>query len=253
MRGWRRSMPAAHDADGKDNRKRLDELDQGRQEGGDNRRTRVHPINHDFAPSSWLVGLSSLRFVGAPWVSVTILVLGPALLGGPESIIITGAVRFQSKACPRYPNKAGHCALSPGQAQRCREVAHRLAAIGLQRLVSYDDPRQFRQIEAPDNETQDRSRVVLRLIHTMAFRKWRNDDGRNARARSPPIGFGGRHMVPETTVLVIGYDNQHMRPLGAFLEMRDHIGDVLVSGDDFRIARMLVQIALRFVECDRRQ
>jgi len=43
-------MPAAHDADGKDNRKRLDELDQGRQEGGDNRRTRMYPINHDFAP-----------------------------------------------------------------------------------------------------------------------------------------------------------------------------------------------------------
>jgi len=44
-----------------------------------------------------------------------------------------------------------------------------------------------------------------------------------------------------------------MRPLRAFLEMRDHISDVVVTGDDFRIARMLVQIALRFVECDRRQ
>src|SRR5882672_1318793 len=117
--------------------------------------------------------------------------------------------------------KAGHCALSPRQAQRSREVAHRLAAIDLQRLVPFDDPRQFRQIEAPDNETQDRSRVVLRVIHMMAFRKWRNDDGRNARARSPSIAFRRRHMVPETAVLVIGYDNQHMRPLRAFLEMRD--------------------------------
>src|SRR5260221_8093043 len=163
MRGWRRSMPAAHDADGKDNRKRLDELDQGRQEGGDNRRTRVHPINHDFAPSSWLVGLSSLRFVGAPWVSVTILVLGPALLGGPERIIITGAVRFQSKACPRYPNKAGARALSPGQTQRCREVAHLLSRISLLLLDLYDDPQAFRDSEAPGYQKQGTSCGLLRV------------------------------------------------------------------------------------------
>jgi len=36
-----------------------------------------------------------------------------------------------------------------------------------------------------------------------------------------------------------------MRPLRAFLEVRNHIGDVVVTGDDFRVARMLVQVALR--------
>jgi MFS family permease len=36
----------------------------------------------------------SLRFVGAPWVSVSILLLGRALLGGAESFIITGAVSW---------------------------------------------------------------------------------------------------------------------------------------------------------------
>jgi MFS family permease len=41
-----------------------------------------------------LLYLLSLRFVGAPWVSVTILLLGRALLGGAESFIITGAVTW---------------------------------------------------------------------------------------------------------------------------------------------------------------
>src|SRR6266436_4374357 len=36
-----------------------------------------------------------------------------------------------------------------------------------------------------------------------------------------------------------------MLPLRAFLEVRNHIGDVVVTGDDFRVARMLVQVALR--------
>ena len=38
--------------------------------------------------------LLSLRFVGAPWVSVTILLIGRALLGCAESFVITGAVTW---------------------------------------------------------------------------------------------------------------------------------------------------------------
>src|SRR5438874_1393969 len=38
--------------------------------------------------------LLSLRFVGTPWVSVAILLLGRALLGGAESFIITGALSW---------------------------------------------------------------------------------------------------------------------------------------------------------------
>jgi MFS family permease len=41
-----------------------------------------------------LLYLLSLRFVGAPWASVTILLLGRALLGVAESFIITGAVSW---------------------------------------------------------------------------------------------------------------------------------------------------------------
>jgi Mg/Co/Ni transporter MgtE len=39
-----------------------------------------------------LLYLLSLRFVGTPWLSVTILLFGRALLGGAESFVITGAV-----------------------------------------------------------------------------------------------------------------------------------------------------------------
>jgi MFS family permease len=44
------------------------------------------------AAASGLLYLVSLRFFGAPLISVTILVLGRALLGAAESVIITGSV-----------------------------------------------------------------------------------------------------------------------------------------------------------------
>src|SRR6185437_6445115 len=46
------------------------------------------------AVAGGLLYLLSLRFVGAPFVSVTILLLGRALLGGAESFIITGGVTW---------------------------------------------------------------------------------------------------------------------------------------------------------------
>jgi MFS family permease len=46
------------------------------------------------AAASGLLYLLSLRFVGAPQISVTILLLGRALLGGAESLVITGAVSW---------------------------------------------------------------------------------------------------------------------------------------------------------------
>ena len=48
-----------------------------------------------------LLYLLSLRFVGAPWVSVTVLLLGRALLGGAESFIITGGVSWDSRSSVR--------------------------------------------------------------------------------------------------------------------------------------------------------
>jgi MFS family permease len=46
------------------------------------------------AVASGLLYLASLGFVGAPSLSVSILLLGRALLGGAESFIITGAVTW---------------------------------------------------------------------------------------------------------------------------------------------------------------
>jgi MFS family permease len=46
------------------------------------------------AAASGLLYLLSLRFVGAPWLSITILLAGRALLGRGESFIITGAVSW---------------------------------------------------------------------------------------------------------------------------------------------------------------
>ncbi|HEX3499500.1 MAG TPA: MFS transporter [Stellaceae bacterium] len=46
------------------------------------------------ATVSGLLYLLSLRFVRAPQISVTILLLGRALLGGAESFVITGAVSW---------------------------------------------------------------------------------------------------------------------------------------------------------------
>jgi len=46
------------------------------------------------ATASGLLYLLSLFFVGAPWLSVTILLFGRALLGAAESFIITGAVSW---------------------------------------------------------------------------------------------------------------------------------------------------------------
>ena len=49
--------------------------------------------------------LLSLRFVAAPWASITILLIGRALLGGAESFIITGAVTWGLALVG--PNNAG--------------------------------------------------------------------------------------------------------------------------------------------------
>ena len=46
------------------------------------------------AAAAGLLYLLSLRFVGTPWLSVTILLFGRALLGGAESFVITGAVSW---------------------------------------------------------------------------------------------------------------------------------------------------------------
>ena len=46
------------------------------------------------AMAGGLLYLLSLGFVGTPWLSAAILLCSPALLGGAESLVITGAVSW---------------------------------------------------------------------------------------------------------------------------------------------------------------
>jgi MFS family permease len=46
------------------------------------------------AAAAGLLYLLSLMFIGTPWLSVTVLLFGRALLGGAESFVITGAVNW---------------------------------------------------------------------------------------------------------------------------------------------------------------
>ena len=60
-------------------------------------------------------------------------------------------------------------------------------------------------------------------------------------------------MVPEATVFVIGHDDHRGWPIRTRLNFRDDFGDVPVTRNDVRVAGMLIQIALRFVERHRGQ
>src|ERR1700676_1881315 len=126
-------------------------------------------------------------------------------------------------------------------------------AVGPKRGVPRDKPRQDRQVEAPGDEPQDGRRVVQRVIDMTFLGKRRYDHGGDARTRTPAVGLGRGDVIPKSTVLVKGDDNEHMGPLRTFFEMGDHVGDVLVARQRVDIAGMLVEIALRLVERDLRQ
>ena len=55
-----------------------------------------------------LLYLLSLRFVGTPWLSVTILLFGRALLGGAESFVITGAVSWGLAIAGHQQRRTSH-------------------------------------------------------------------------------------------------------------------------------------------------
>ena len=55
-------------------------------------------------------------------------------------------------------------------------------------------------------------------------------------------------MIPRSAELVVGDDDHHVLPLRAGLELRHQIRDVRISFGDGRVARMLIEVALRLVE-----
>lgn len=91
------------------------------------------------------------------------------------------------------------------------------------------------------------------MINETAAGERRDNDGRDPAARSPTIAFRWRGVIPYAAIFIIGDDDQHMRPLRAFFQMPDDVGNMRIARLDIRVAGMLVQITLRFVEGNLRQ
>src|ERR1700722_5932872 len=64
-----------------------------------------------------------------------------------------------------------------------------------------------RQSEARLDQFQNGGRVIDGVIDKATFGERRDDQRRNPRARPPAVDDGGRDMVPEAAVLVIGDDD----------------------------------------------
>ena len=142
--------------------------------------------------------------------------------------------------------------LARRQVKRGREVAKGSTAGGCHGVVARLQARQDRKVEPPRDKTQDRRRVIQRMIDEAFPGERRNDQRRNAASRPPAVRLRRPDMIPEAAVIIVSHDDEHMLPLRALLEMSDYVRDVLVARQSVGIAGMLVQIALRLVERDRR-
>jgi hypothetical protein len=60
-------------------------------------------------------------------------------------------------------------------------------------------------------------------------------------------------MIPEATILVIGHNDHRVGPKRALFDLRNDVGDVLVSRRDIGVARMLGLGPNRLVERHSRQ
>src|SRR5512147_2032945 len=102
----------------------------------------------------------------------------------------------------------GMAAAPPLQVERGGEVAGPRARAG-ERL----------EAEALRDELDDRRRIVARVVDVAALRERRDDDRRDASARTPAVAQararGRRGVVPVAAVLVVGVDHGHAAPLRA--------------------------------------
>src|SRR5262249_50152075 len=131
---------------------------------------------------------------------------------------------------------------SASESERGGQIAHPSTHAG-QRL----------EIEPTSDEPQDRGRVVAGVVDEGAPGEGRGGEGGEAGGRPPAVAGGRRHVVPEAAVLVIGDDDRRALPGGARLDAVHDVGDVPVTRQDRRVARMLVEATLGFVEDDLRQ
>jgi len=84
------------------------------------------------------------------------------------------------------------------QVERAREVAEGPAASRRHSLIARLQAGQHRKIEPPRDETQDRRRVIRRMIDKAFPSEGRNDQRRNSAPRPPAVRFRRRDMIPET-------------------------------------------------------
>ena len=73
------------------------------------------------------------------------------------------------------------------------------------------------------------------------------------RARAPGVALRGRHVVPAAAVLVVQDDDRRVRPQRAVLHGMHDVGGPLLAGQNGRVARMLVELAVELDERDARQ
>src|SRR5262249_22172987 len=104
------------------------------------------------------------------------------------------------------------------------------------------------------DEFEYRHGLVLVVVDNSLPDEGRDDDGGNADANSPTVRTHRRDDVgPTAAVLVLRHDDDAGFPDLAVLHGLDQVGDVLLAGDDIGVARVLVVLADRLDESDRRQ
>src|SRR5699024_5416573 len=107
------------------------------------------------------------------------------------------------------------------------------------------DAGQRVEAEAPVEEALDRAGVARGVVDVAFFRVRRDDQGRDARARSPAVAPGRGDVVPPAAVLVDRDDDHRVRPLRALLQCLDQVAHVRVTEGQVRVTGVHVEIALR--------
>src|SRR5207249_1861739 len=95
--------------------------------------------------------------------------------------------------------------------------------------------------------------IILRVVYVALLSVRRNDDRRDAGARSPAVPGWRGNVVPEPAVLVVGDDYGAIRPVGAVLHSVYEVGHVLLALQVAGVAWVLVVCADGFDERHRGQ
>src|SRR5262245_23100218 len=114
---------------------------------------------------------------------------------------------------------------------------------------------QWLETEPIRDQLNNGCRIIRSLFDVTAFSHGRNDQCGNSRSWPPAIApaasYRRRHVIPEATVLVIGDDHEHARPLRPAPQSFQDVRKVSISGQQISVGGMLVEPSGRLVECDR--